>query len=443
MSKPVSHQWDGKEEADGRGSVSAASYDLGMAYESARDLPSYLELERQLKVVRFLGRSNRKLADAIRLQLREFGDTVDAFYDLFGGKHWIFHDQLPLESVRAIVANAGEDVDGAERKLIELYHDAESLPFMILPLRKLPAMRRRLTLVERARQDYFAGRYYATVQVLLSVMDGFVNEFESVRRGLHARAPEELQAWDSVVGHHRGLQHAHKTFLKGRTATLEEPVYELYRNGIVHGSILNYDNLTVATKAWNRLFAVADWAAARLKEQEHQSKEPATLSSVGRQLKELTSTALRQAEINRVNEKWNPCRHLPGSETFNSHPTHTHTRELLNCWMRRNYGSLSDLLTHDLHTRHGKAVRSEVRRAYDPFVLSAFEILSIHHDMAAACTVTATLDHGSSATTEVELRWVREDAQSYPTPEPWPGNWRLVTWDPRCYLGRIAPSSSR
>ncbi|SQA21819.1 Uncharacterised protein [Streptomyces griseus] len=84
-----------------------------------------------------------------------------------------------------------------------------------------------------------------------------------------------------------------------------------------------------------------------------------------------------------------PRQASPRSETFNSHPAHTHTRELLNCWMRRNYGSLSDLLTYDLHTRHGKAVRSEVRRVYDPFVLSAFEILSIHHDMAAACTVTA------------------------------------------------------
>ncbi|WP_146777717.1 hypothetical protein [Streptomyces griseus] len=209
-----------------------------MAYESARDLPSYLELERQLKVVRFLGRSNRKLADAIRLQLREFGDTVDAFYDLFGGKHWIFHDRLPLEPVRAIVANAGEDVDGAERKLIELYHDAESLPFMILPLRKLPAMRRRLTLVERARQDYFAGRYYATVQVLLSVMTASSTEFESVRRGLHARAPRNCKPGTASSATIAASSTPTRRSPKGARPHWKNPSTSLYRNGIVHGSIL-------------------------------------------------------------------------------------------------------------------------------------------------------------------------------------------------------------
>src|SRR5262249_15562979 len=114
----------------------------------------------------------------------------------------------------------------------------------------------------------------ATVHVLLSVMDGFVNEFESVRRGLHARETEDLNAWDSVVGHHMGLTSAHRTFTKSKGATSEEPVCELYRNGIVHGMLLDYDNDVVATKAWNRLFAVMDWAKAREKEQEPAKPQP-------------------------------------------------------------------------------------------------------------------------------------------------------------------------
>jgi hypothetical protein len=32
-----------------------------------------------------------------------------------------------------------------------------------------------------------------------------------------------------------------------------------------HPDLVNFDNDIVATKAWNRLFAVADWAASRQK----------------------------------------------------------------------------------------------------------------------------------------------------------------------------------
>ncbi|WP_405901864.1 hypothetical protein OG696_40720 [Streptomyces sp. NBC_00656] len=409
-----------------------------MSYESARDLPSFLELDGQLKLLRLLGKAGRGQAASIETQMRELTDTVDAFYQLLGDKHWIFHDRLSLTAVRAVLDSADGNANQAEQRLIEHYHDAERLTLMLLPLRKLPAMRRRLDLVDKARQDYFDGRFYSTVHVLLSVMDGFVNEFETVRRGLHARTPEELHAWDSVVGHHLGLAHAHKTFTKGRSATQEEPVFELYRNGIVHGSILNYDNITVATKAFNRLFAVADWAVAREKEEQHHAEEPPTWSSVGRHLKEAFGALMEQSEAGRANKRWKPAEYLPGSEDFTRHPLYQQTHELLTCWKRRNYGSLSDLMTHDLQRKHGKSVRSEVRRAFEPFPLADFDIRAIRHDMAAAGTVLAILDHSGGQRVSAELRWVRENAQAHPRPEPMPGQWRLVS-QPHTFLARATP----
>ncbi|MGW3291387.1 hypothetical protein ACWDR3_42845 [Streptomyces sp. NPDC001002] len=407
-----------------------------MSYKSARDLPSFLELEQQLKILRLFVWPMRAQTKSLQRQIRELGDTVDAFYDLLSDKNWIFHDHLSLSVVRTILAEMPQDADGAEAMLIDHYNDSERLQFMIHLLRRLPAMRRRLPLVEKAHEDYFAGRYYSCIHLLLSVMDGFVNEFETVRRGLHTRTPEELHAWDSVVGHHRGLAHAHKTFTKGRSATREEPVYELYRNGVVHGSILNYDNITVATKAWNRLFAVADWAHARNKEQQQQTAEPFTWSGVGRQMKEILGSLAERAEIDRVNQQWTPREHLPGSEPFTSHPVYTRTEQLLSCWLRGNYGTMSDLLTHELHTRHGKAVRSTVREAYEPFPLASFDILAIGHDMPAACTVTVRLEHSHGKRVTAALRWVREDEQAHPKPDPWPGEWRLVIWSPLNFLAQ-------
>ncbi|MFB8168270.1 hypothetical protein ACFC60_10010 [Kitasatospora purpeofusca] len=231
-----------------------------MDYRSANDLPSFVEMSRQISglgTLRHLSPGEEKHdVRVLRRQLDHMADTVDAFYALLGPRNWIFHESISFEFVAELVATTTDPVE-AESKLIAYYNDHERLALLTAGLRRLPAMRRRLDLVSKASSDYFAGRYYACIHVLLSVMDGFVNEFETVRRGLHARQAEELKAWDSVVGHHMGLTNAHRTFTKGRSTTNEEPVYELYRNGIVHGSTLNYDNIVVATKAWNRLMAVA------------------------------------------------------------------------------------------------------------------------------------------------------------------------------------------
>lgn len=411
------------------GDVGVPPYDHFVSYQSVRDLPSFREAEQALAFLRLIP-SQRAEAKAIKQQMQKLRETVEAFYNLLGEKHWIFHDRLSLTAVETILAEAPRDADRAEAMLIDHYRDGQQLAIMLLPLRQLPAMRPRLPLVEKAREDYLAGRYYACVHVLLSVMDGFVNEFDSVRRGLHAREPEELHAWDSVVGHHRGLAHAHKTFTKGRSVTQVEPVYELYRNGIVHGSILNYDNVIVATKAWNRLFAVADWAFARGKEQQHKAAPPFSWAALAEQVKDFVGSVVEQEKINRINEQWTSREYLPGSEDFDSHPAREGSERLLTFWVRRNYGSMSDLITQDAHAKHGKAVRSEIRRAYEDYPLTAFDTLAVAHDMPAACTVTARLHRADGPPATVSLRWIREDAKAYPNPAPWPGEWRLCTWEP-------------
>lgn len=405
-----------------------------MSYASARDLPSFLDMEQQLAVLRALPGAAGAEAEAVERGMRELAETVDAFYELLNTKHWIFHEHLSLTAVRTILTDAGDDADRAEHMLIDHYHDRDQLFFLILPLKKLPAMRRRLPLVERAREDYFAGRYYSCIHVLLSVMDGFVNEFETVRRGLHAREVEELDAWDSVVGHHYGLTHAHKTFRKGRTKTSEDSVFELHRNGIVHGSLLNYDNIVVATKAWNRLFAVADWAHARTKEQQQETAAPATWPAVRRQLKDLLARAADQAAIRRANQQWTPREYLADTEGFIGHPARERTEQLLTWWTRRNYGSMGDFITQQAHARHGNAIRSEVRRTYEKVPLESFTVLCVSHDMAAACTVTVRLGHVGREPVTVGLRWIREGGDAYPRPEPWPGEWRLSTWQPFEFL---------
>ncbi|MFF4733907.1 hypothetical protein ACFY3M_53950 [Streptomyces mirabilis] len=141
-----------------------------MSYQSAHDLPSFPEMERNLAALRLFW-PTRAQATSLERQMRELGDTVDAFYDLLSEKNWIFHDHLSVSVIQNILSQAPQapqDAERAEAMLIEHYHDSERLSFMIRMLRKLPAMNRRLALVDRAQEDYFAGRYYACIHVLLT-----------------------------------------------------------------------------------------------------------------------------------------------------------------------------------------------------------------------------------------------------------------------------------
>ena len=303
-----------------------------MDYKSAHDLPSFVELSTQLKslkVLRYLiPKAERPDMDELERQLRHLGDTVDEFYRVLGPRNWIFHDALPVDYIAQLLTSS--NVDDVETGLIAHYNDPENLTFLVGRLRGLPAMRKRYDLLVKAREDYFCERYYACIHVLLSVMDGFVNEFETVRRGLHAREAEELKAWDSVVGHHMGLTNAHKTFTRAKSATNEEPIFELYRNGIVHGSQLNYDNVIVATKAWNRLFAVDDWARATLKE-----KQPAPTRPSWRELlAQIVETGKRQW----ATEAWQPSQLFVDEVGFAGHPAVIAADQFLAPWTQRNYG---------------------------------------------------------------------------------------------------------
>ena len=132
-------------------------------------------------------------------------------------------------------------------------------------------------------------------------MDGFVNDVEPDRRhGLASREPDAMTAWDSVVGHHLGLTNALKAYDKAIKKRVDEEVYELHRHGIVHGTITRFNNVVVATKAWNMLFAVVDWATATKK---NRQPEPPKTS-----FREVLGQMATNRKIKKELETWKPSR---------------------------------------------------------------------------------------------------------------------------------------
>lgn len=409
--------------------------DDGGPYGSAKDLPSFRTLAEQIQGAKaltlFIGRDQRDELKRIKHQLQELTETVDRFYALLGERNWVFHDDLSPDAVRALTGPEATP-ESAEQGLIAIYQAPETLSFMVRHLVGLEGLRVRMPLIERAVADYQASRYYATTLVLLTVMDGFVNELDNPRKGLHARGPEDLVAWDSVVGHHLGLSHAHRSFIRSNGKTQTEEVFELHRNGILHGTIIHYDNVVVATKAWNRLFAVADWARSR----ERAVQPPTPKPSLTNSLRQLVQLNRDQAYL----KTWNPSSIDVADERSAREPVFARATAFLDAWLARNYGTMSEFLPPSLFRQSSAARPLRARQLFESSPLTAYAIERLHFVAAPVCELDLVLDPGPNRQL-ARMRWIREKSDGKPAMREEQGTWFLYTWGAQAMIGRRLQSS--
>lgn len=383
------------------------------------------QIEGMKLLTRFVARDERAKVVELEAQVRELTDTIDKFYAVLGARHWIFHDDLNLEKVKPL---ATLDAEAAEQAFIEVYRDPDALRFMVMRLNGLPAMRSRMDLIEKARIDYQEDRFYATVLVLITVMDGFVNDLEPARRrGLHTRDADELAAWDSVVGHHMGLTNAHSTFTKSTSKTSSEPLFELQRHGIVHGTLLNYDNVIVATKAWNRLFAVADWARSIQKKNEPPKPKPTW--------RELLLQISRTANARRALAEWQPKTLGPDDPAFAREEVCKRAQEYLEAWKAKNYGAMASLISPSLAEGSRGKTAGVVRTEFESWDLQDFLIMRADFEAAAVCEIDVELTLAGK-TRHARMRWIREAADGGPAMPNEDGTWFLYLWGPWAMLNR-------
>ena len=380
-------------------------------------------------LTRVIARDQRKQLIEVEHQLNELTKLVDDFYALLGPRNWVFHDSLSTTDVKALLHLTP---DAAERQFIALY-SMESLRRYARHLNRHDALRIRMPLTELALQDHEAGRYYSTVFVLISVMDGFVNDFEQgQRRGLHARDADEMVAWDSVVGHHLGLAHAHRTFTKSTSKTSTDELAELQRNGIMHGTLLNFNNVVVATKAWNRLFAVADWATSREKQLVEPPKQPT--------FRELLVTIRTTEAAKKSMATWRPSVLLSDDPDLAADTVQTATATYLDAWVAKNFGAMASTLSSLVaHNSVGKTA-GLVREECNDQTLDRYEIVRLSHEAPAVVEVDVTLTLNGVAK-PARLRWIRERNDGSPAAPNEQGVWKLVTWGPYAMLNRAKPES--
>ena len=226
-----------------------------------------------------------------------------------------------------------------------------------------------------------------------------------------------------MVGHHLGLTNALKAYAQTIKKRVDKEVYELHRHGIVHGTITRFDNVVVATKAWNMLFAVVDWATATRKARQPEAPKPTLLGG----LRQMATTE----KMKNMLQASKSSRFSASDARFEDHEIHALTVEFLTGWRERNFGSLARLPRRQFGKRETTLGRmaGQLSEAFDGFVLSEFRVTEVENTAPAIWLSRGEATVNDSPGT-FECRWTVEEADGSFGYGSDSALWRLVFCDP-------------
>ncbi|HEX8772089.1 MAG TPA: hypothetical protein VF735_00700 [Pyrinomonadaceae bacterium] len=375
------------------------------------------------------------LADVENLEhlAEELAAVPDRFNDLFAERGWIIYDLMNLEVAKAAIKKAEDGaIDGAEEDLVN-YYNAETVEWLLRTMHVVKAFRPRMSLAEKALADYREERYHACVPVVLALLDGLVNELHEKRRGFFADEVD-LQAWDSIAAHDKGLNVLVEIFRRGRYKTTTEPITIPYRNGIIHGMDLGYDNKVVAAKAWAALFATRDWAirAEQRLLVAPPEKPERTWGNIAKQLRENQEDKARlEAWKARTVRLGVDAPRMGDPDAFTENTPEQKLAEFFSLWKAGNYGHMAQCITVMFKIPISR-LAGQVREIYALKPLRRFEFLEIKDEAAAITNIEAKLwyeDEGIPVERTVVVRLMNEDSKGDPVVRGKPeGVWRVVSW---------------
>jgi len=375
--------------------------------------------------------------DELRPLIEELVSIPDRFNDLFVERGWIIYESMNLEVAKEAIKMAENgDIEGGEAALVN-YYDAETVDWNLRQMNNVKTFRSRMPLAQKALIDYKEGRYHACVPVVLAILDGMVNESHEkgvgLRKGFFAEGVK-LEAWDSISAHSKGLKVLTGILGKRRTTTTTHQITIPYRNGILHGMDLGYDNVMVAAKTWAALFAVRVWAMKA--EQGLLDPQPPEMpTSWGDIFRQISENIKIEAQL----KEWHPRtlklgQDVPATgspEIFKEGTPERKLAEFLSYWKDNNYGYMAKYAKSDGHDL--KTMPARVREIYVSKRLQSFEFIEIS-DLAPAITMIQTKliyeENARRAEEVVKFRMINADAEGKAAISGTPGSsWVIQNWD--------------
>ena len=377
------------------------------------DNPSYTELLNQVKGMKVLlnllpvrnTEWRHKLSD-IERQIDEIRFTPEKFNQYYSELGWIAYESMNSDLMMNAVRLAEDNNrDDGEQLLLKYYTDNDSIKYLLTRLRNRSGFNKRYELLSKAYYDYRSGRYHSCIPVFLMIIDGVVDEVTKSNKGFFA-SDFNPTLWDSIVGHESGLSQIAKIYAKTRKKVNTDPITLPYRNGILHGKDINYDNNLVAAKCLSTIFAVGDWVE-QYESGKHVKPEPPKTKSILQLLNELNETFAKAQKQHEENlkiknevEKWQPRQiseeyinniNLKKAPCISNSPEEK-LAEFMEFFAKKNYGKMHDIVERH-HDKAGKGQYiQKIKSFIDDLSLLDYTIVSIKDCTPAISEIEVTLN---------------------------------------------------
>lgn len=389
-----------KKISDNKSFVELSNQMQGM--DSLLTLASYLPkfMTKNMDIPKF----KNQLAE-ISSSLNTLVSPLDKFNECFAEHGWIVYESLNTDTIaNAIQIFENDGIEKAEEFLVNSY-DENTIKFGLMGFQSHKMLSKRIRLLELAKEDYLAERYHACIPLLLSLIDGMGNDV-SKHVGFFAEQ-SDLIVDDTISGHETGLYSVRKLLSKGRNKTTEEPISIPFRNGILHGRDLAFDNKIVAAKCWSTTFAICDWAKAY--NENGSKKSPQPEKSFLETIKFYSETQ----DLSRRIDNWTPRKieqfnYLPSCSIDNL-PKDTPERvvaEFIENWMNKRWGLLRDMLSH------ANPQDKKIQQTKDDFsikVPNSYEIIKVSDETAAISVVSTSIFISDVEFPTVDIRVIYQD----------------------------------
>lgn len=365
------------------------------------DNPQYKELANQMQGIGCLStclpflftKEQRTKIKQMRTELEEMRRLPDQFNTLFLERGWVCYDSMNAELLKRCVAlGLNGDIEKAEQELISYYQG--DIRYLVSPLRNVLGFKERYELLNKALVDYREGRFHACVPIFLMIIDGAVNQVLKKNQGLFAEGVD-LVLYNSMVGHESGLTSLIKIMSATRKKTNVEGITIPYRNGILHGMDISYDNVYVATKALAVLFAVAEWIR-HYNDESHRKpivEDNLSLTEVFQSIVESSNKMKKIEEEKKLLEEWHPrdftnvdfASYIPEQGS----PEYTLCK-FLDLYSKSNYGKMASMLTGLKQVSVGK-MAGTIRSWLKDIKCNRFKIISIGDKAAAVSEICVAI----------------------------------------------------
>lgn len=311
----------------------------------------------------------------------------DQFNELFSKDGWICYGGLNAKTLEQTVRLGHEKRFKEAHQLLIDSIDEIAIDLILLRCECRKHFDLRIPLLQLLKNDYLEERYHACIPLLLALIDGLANDI-SAHVGFFA-GKTDLELFDSITSHESGLPFLKKIMNKTRKTTTSEKITIPYRNGILHGRDLNFNNKEIASKCWWALACLLEWA-----DEKKLNKQP-------KQQISFWNTVKVSNEINEYSKRIDKWERRPNEsenywientlETIETDSPEYFLLVFLGAWKAKQWGKMTPLLLHNIGKHIGKKTK-EVANDYKKIELRSYQIKYLEDQTSSSTKILTLLE---------------------------------------------------